>query len=57
MVLGRQVTTEYGGLVDVLGVDAEGRIHVIEVKRDRTPREVVAQMLTPASNPAVTPAS
>jgi hypothetical protein len=45
MVLGRQVPTEYGGFVDVLGVDAEGRIHVIEVKRDRTPREVVAQIL------------
>jgi hypothetical protein len=23
----------------------EGRIHVIELKRDRTPREVVAQIL------------
>jgi hypothetical protein len=45
MVLGRQVPTEYGGFVDVLGMDAEGRIHVIEVKRDRTPREVVAQIL------------
>jgi hypothetical protein len=29
----------------VLGVDVEGRIHVIELKRDRTPREVVAQIL------------
>jgi hypothetical protein len=45
MVLGRQVPTGYGGFVDVLGVDLEGRVHVIELKRDRTPREVVAQVL------------
>lgn len=45
MVLGRQVPTQYGGYVDVLGVDLEGRIHVVELKRDRTPREVVAQVL------------
>jgi hypothetical protein len=30
---------------DVLGVDVEGRIHVIELERDRTSREVVAQIL------------
>jgi hypothetical protein len=29
----------------VLGVDEEGRIHVVEAKRDRTPREAVAQLL------------
>jgi hypothetical protein len=45
IVLGRQVPTGYGGFVDVLGVDLEGRVHVIELKRDRTPREVVAQVL------------
>lgn len=45
MVIGRQVPTSFGGFVDILGVDAEGRLHVIEVKRDRTPREVVAQVL------------
>lgn len=45
MVLGRQVPTDYGGFVDVLGIDLEGRVHVIELKRDRTPREVVAQIL------------
>lgn len=45
IVLGRQVLTSYGGFVDVVGVDLEGRIHVIELKRDRTPREVVAQIL------------
>lgn len=45
LVVGRQVVTKFGGFVDVLGVDADGRVHVIELKRDRTPREVVAQVL------------
>jgi hypothetical protein len=45
LVVGRQVPTPFGGFVDVLGVDAEGRLHVIELKRDRTPRDVVAQTL------------
>lgn len=45
LVVGRQVATKFGGFVDVLGVDADGRVHVIELKRDRTPREVVAQVL------------
>lgn len=45
LVVGRQVATEYGGFVDVVGVDQDGHVHVIELKRDRTPREVVAQIL------------
>jgi hypothetical protein len=45
LVIGRQVTTAFGGFVDVLGVDVDGRLHVVELKRDRTPRNVVAQTL------------
>lgn len=45
LVIGRQVTTAFGGFIDVLGVDIDGRLHVLELKRDRTPREVVAQTL------------
>lgn len=45
LVLGRQVQTDHGGFVDVLAVDLEGAIHVLELKRDRTPRDVVAQAL------------
>ena len=45
LVLGRQVATTFGGYVDMLGLDAEGRVHVLELKRDRTPRDVVAQAL------------
>lgn len=49
MVIGRQVPTEFGGFVDLLAVDAEGDLAVIELKRGRTPREVVAQTLDYAS--------
>ncbi len=45
MVVGKQVATAFGKRIDVLGVDQEGVLHVIELKRDRTPREVVAQVL------------
>jgi hypothetical protein len=45
LVVGRQVRTDYGGNLDLLAVDVEGRLHVLELKRDRTPRDVVAQVL------------
>jgi Endonuclease NucS len=45
LVVGRQVHTEFGGNVDVVASDAEGRVHVLELKRDRTPRDAVAQVL------------
>ncbi|MFF4896713.1 endonuclease NucS domain-containing protein [Streptomyces sp. NPDC001068] len=45
LLIGRQVSTQYGKVVDLLAMDAEGGLHVLELKRDRTPREVVAQVL------------
>ena len=45
MVIGRQVTTAYGGQIDILAIDGNGSLVVIELKRDRTPRDVVAQAL------------
>jgi hypothetical protein len=45
MLIGRQVPTDYGKFIDLLAVDDEGAVHVLELKRDRTPREVVAQVL------------
>lgn len=45
LVVGRQVVTAHGGFIDVLAVDGDGQLHVIELKRDRTPRDVVAQTL------------
>lgn len=45
LVVGRQVVTEYAGRVDLLCVDSEGNLFVVEIKKDRTPREVVAQAM------------
>ena len=45
LVIGRQVQTAFGGIIDRLALDTEGRVHVLELKRDRTPRDVVAQTL------------
>jgi RecB family endonuclease NucS len=45
LLIGRQVPTDHGKFIDLLGLDAEGGLHVLELKRDRTPREVVAQVL------------
>jgi len=45
MMIGRQVVTSFGKRIDLLAIDGEGDLHVIELKRDRTPREVVAQAL------------
>jgi RecB family endonuclease NucS len=45
LLIGRQVPTAFGGIIDLLAVDADGYINVLELKRDRTPRDVVAQVL------------
>jgi hypothetical protein len=45
LIIGRQVTTGYGKKIDLLGINADGQLVVIELKRDRTPRDVVAQLL------------
>lgn len=45
LVLGRQHVTEHGTRLDLLGLDAEGDLHIVELKRDRTPRDAVAQLL------------
>lgn len=45
LVIGRQVRTPHGKFIDLLAMDVEGNLHVLELKRDRTPRDVVAQTL------------
>ena len=49
MLVGRQILTSYGKFIDMLAIDAHGNLHVIELKRDRTPRDAVAQLLDYAS--------
>jgi hypothetical protein len=45
LLVGRQVATAWGKFIDLLAMDADGKLVVIELKRDRTPRDVVAQLL------------
>lgn len=45
LVIGRQVRTPHNKYIDLLAMDVDGNIHVLELKRDRTPRDVVAQLL------------
>ena len=45
LIIGSEVITPHGKRIDLLAIDSEGNLHVLELKRDRTPREVVAQVL------------
>jgi len=45
MVIGEQEDTGFGGRIDLLAIAPDGALVLIELKRDRTPREVVAQAL------------
>lgn len=49
LIIGRQVIVENRGRLDLLGLDASGNLAILELKRDRTPREIVAQVLDYAS--------
>ncbi len=45
LAIGRQVETDFGGFIDLLCLDQVGDIVVVELKRDKTPREITAQVL------------
>jgi hypothetical protein len=49
MIIGQQVRTAYDKYIDLLAIDASGSVIIIELKRNKTPRDVVAQALDYAS--------
>jgi Endonuclease NucS len=44
-LIGRQVQTAFGGRIDLLALDRDANCVVLELKRGRTPRDLVAQLL------------
>ena len=49
MLIGRQEHTGLGGRIDLLAIAPDASLVLIELKRNRTPREIVAQALDYAS--------
>ena len=49
LVIGQQVSTEHTGNMDLLAMDSEANLVILELKKDRTPRDIVAQTLDYAS--------
>ncbi|ARU60768.1 recombinase RecB [Tumebacillus avium] len=49
LLLGRQVPTAFGKFIDLLAIDQDGNIVIMELKKQRTPRDVVAQIIDYAS--------
>jgi hypothetical protein len=49
LLIGRQVETQFGGYIDLLCLDGNGDPVIVELKKDRTPREITAQVLDYAS--------
>lgn len=49
LLLGSQIATDHGKAVDVLALDGDENLVILELKRGRTPRDVVAQVLDYAS--------
>lgn len=49
LVIGKQVETTVSGVIDLLCLDKDGDVVILELKRDKTPREITAQILEYAS--------
>lgn len=50
LVIGQQVPTDHTGEIDLLAMDSDANLVILELKRDRTPRDIVAQTLDYASH-------
>jgi len=51
LIIGEQVSTK-SGTIDFLGIDKSGNLVIIELKRDKLPREVLSQAIDYASDVA-----
>jgi hypothetical protein len=49
LVIGREVQTDFNKSIDLLCLNRDGDVVIIELKRDRAPRDVLAQILEYAS--------
>ena len=49
MLIGQQEITNFGGRIDLLAMAPDGSLILVELKRDKTPREIIAQALDYAS--------
>jgi len=49
LYIGRQESPTEGGIFDILALDRAGNLVIVELKRGRTPRDIVAQALEYAS--------
>lgn len=49
LIIGEQVPTK-SGLIDFLGIDKSGNLVIIELKRDKLPRDVLSQAIDYASD-------
>ena len=45
LIIGREVRTADGNFIDLLGLNHSGDTIIIEIKKDQTPRKVIAQIL------------
>ena len=45
LIIGRQVRTDHGGIIDLLAIDRDANLVVLELKRHQTHRDSVTQLL------------
>ena len=45
MIIGRQVITDFRGVIDILALQPDGSPVLIELKREKTPRDVTSQLI------------